>query len=155
MEVQEKIKILYVDDEVSNLNTFKVTFRKDYDILVANSAKEGLEVLKENDVHIIITDQRMPEVTGVEFLESAITDYPDPIRMLLTGYSDIEAVVNAINNGHIYSFISKPWNVKEMKVFIENAYEVYHLREEKLKLINKLVKANNQLEFILRQRLIS
>jgi response regulator RpfG family c-di-GMP phosphodiesterase len=152
-----KIGILYVDDEINNLHSFKATFRNSYDIITALSAEEGKKILKENskDVQIIITDQRMPGMTGVEFLSSIIKEYPEPLRILLTGYSDMQAVVDAINQGQIYQYISKPWEEQHLKIVIEKAYEVYALRQENKELIKSLLRANEQLEFLLRQRLLS
>lgn len=152
---ESKITILYVDDEEHNLNSFKATFRRDYDVHLAQSANKAYEMLKETTFHIIITDQRMPEVTGVEFLASILKEYPDPIRILLTGYADIQAVIDAINKGQVYHYITKPWDEEHMRVVISNAYEVYALRRENKELMNSLLKANEQLEFLLRQKLLS
>lgn len=151
----EKIKILYVDDEVNNLQAFKATFRRDYKISLAESAKEARELLKDQEIEIIITDQRMPEETGVEFLESIIPLYPDPIRILLTGYTDIQAVIDSINKGKVYHYLTKPWEEDYLRTVIKNAYEVYSLRKENVQLTNNLLKANDQLEFLLRQNLLS
>lgn len=153
--MQEKIKILYVDDEDNNLTAFKANFRRLYDIFTANSAQEGKNILKEQKINIIITDQRMPGITGVEFLESIIPEYPEPMRILLTGYADIEAVINAINKGQVYRYITKPWNEDELKSIIDAAFEVYSLRVANKELTTKLLKANEQLEFMLRQKLLS
>jgi two-component system sensor histidine kinase/response regulator len=141
----EKIKVLYIDDEVNNLNAFKAAFRQFYNISIAQSAKEGLSILESNEIHVIIADQRMPETTGVDFFESIIKQFPDPIRILLTGYADIEAVIGAINKGQVYRYIKKPWDDFELKMNIENAFEIYYTRKE-LKLKNEaLIKANNEL----------
>jgi response regulator RpfG family c-di-GMP phosphodiesterase len=152
---ENRINILYVDDEVNNLNTFKATFRKNYNIHIAESAEEGKKILKENPVEIIITDQRMPVMTGIEFLSSIIEEYPDAIRILLTGYSDIQAVIDAINKGQVYQYITKPWDENQLKMSIDKAYEVYSLRQENKQLIKSLLQANSQLEFLLRQKLLS
>ncbi|MBX9852611.1 MAG: response regulator [Cytophagaceae bacterium] len=156
-EKNKKIGILYVDDEQNNLTSFKATFRNTYKILTAISAEEGRKILDENasDIQIVITDQRMPGMTGVEFLCSIIKDHPDPIRILLTGYSDIQAVIDAINKGQIYQYISKPWEEQQLKITIEKAFEVFSLREENKELIKSLLQANKQLEFLLRQKLLS
>lgn len=151
----DKISILYVDDEVNNLQAFRATFRRDYKILLAESAKEGRKLLGEEEINIIITDQRMPEETGVEFLESIIPLYPDPIRILLTGFTDIEAVIDSINKGKVYHYLTKPWEEDYLKTVINNAYEVYALREENKQLTENLLRANEQLEFLLRQNLLS
>jgi len=155
MESPEKISILYVDDEVNNLNSFKAAFRRDFNVLTVTSGKEGLEVLKTNRVHVIITDQRMPEMTGVDFLIEVLKEYTDPIRILLTGYSDITAVIDAVNKGHIYYYLNKPWDEQQLRIIIKNAYEIFSLREKNRDLLEKLIDANNQLEFLLRQKLIS
>jgi response regulator RpfG family c-di-GMP phosphodiesterase len=152
---EEKIKILYVDDEENNLQAFKATFRRDYNIFLALSADEGREILRSEDVHIIITDQRMPDETGVDFLSSIIPINPDPIRILLTGYTDIQAVIDAINKGQIYHYLTKPWEEEYMRNVIQNAYEVYQLRLENRQLTSDLHDINSQLEFVLRQNLLS
>jgi DNA-binding NtrC family response regulator len=150
-----KIKILYIDDEENNLNSFKAAFRRDYEVTVAISASEAKELIKSNTFEIIITDQRMPGITGVDFLASIIKDYPEPIRMLLTGYADIQAVIDAINKGQIYQYITKPWDEQQMRVIINNAYEIFSLRQENKELLKSLIRANEQLEFLLRQKLLS
>ncbi|MEN2280948.1 response regulator [Algoriphagus sp. SE2] len=154
-EREEKIKILYVDDEENNLQAFKATFRRDYKIFLAISANEARELLKNEEVDIIITDQRMPQETGVEFLESIIPIYPKPIRLLLTGYTDIQAVIDAINKGQVYHYLTKPWEEDYLRTVIKNAFEIYMLRRENEKLTEALLKANEQLEFLLRQNLLS
>lgn len=155
MEDEKIINILYVDDEVSNLNMFKANFRMHYNITLAKSAEEGKKVLENQEIHIIITDQRMPNETGVEFLASIVEKYPEPIRMLLTGYADIEAVIEAINKGKIYHYISKPWEDQHLRVTIDKAYEVYSLRKHNKELTQQLLTANQQLEFLLRQNMLS
>ncbi|MFN3404177.1 MAG: response regulator [Cytophagaceae bacterium] len=154
---KRKICILYVDDENNNLVTFKATFRPYFQIFTALSAEEGKKILEEKgaQINIIITDQRMPVMTGVEFLSSIINEYPDPIRILLTGYADLQAVIDAVNKGQIYQYISKPWEEGHLKIIIEKAYEVYSLRQENKELIKSLLRANEQLEFLLRQKLLS
>lgn len=151
--MEEKINILYVDDERSNLTAFKASFRRDYNIFIAETIDEALEILNGQEIQIILTDQRMPEMTGVEFLQSVIPDHPEPIRILVTGYSDIQAVIDAINKGQVYKYISKPWNNEYLKVAMDKAYEVFSLRRENKELTKSLLKANQQLEFMLRQKL--
>lgn len=151
----KEISILYVDDEAENLKSFKASFRREFNVLLANNAKEGKAILHKNEVDIILTDQRMPEMTGIEFLVDILDEFPDPIRMLVTGYSDIDAVIDAINKGQVYKYISKPWNKDELKDAIHKAYEVYSLRKENKKLLKDLKRVNSQLEFMLRQKLIS
>ncbi len=152
---EEKIKILYVDDEENNLQAFKATFRRDYKIFLANSAKGGIDILNNEEIEIVITDQRMPETTGVEFLETIIPTHPSPIRILLTGYTDIQAVIDAINKGQVYHYLTKPWEEDYLRTVIKNAFEIFTLRRENEQLTQALIKANEQLEFLLRQNLLS
>ncbi|PIQ15552.1 MAG: two-component system response regulator [Flavobacteriales bacterium CG18_big_fil_WC_8_21_14_2_50_32_9] len=150
---KSKINVLYIDDEKENLASFKATFRRFFTIHTANSAKKGEEILAKNDIEIVLTDQRMPEKTGVEFLESIIKKYPDPIRILVTGYSDIDAVIDAVNKGQIYKYIQKPWETEYMKKLINESYELYCLRKESKELTETLLRVNSQIEFMLRQKL--
>ncbi len=147
MENKSKIKILYVDDEKSNLTAFRAGFREDFDIFIAESAEEGITVLAANQIHIIITDQRMPDITGIEFLESIMKQYPHCIRILLTGYSNMETVVEAINKGKIYQYITKPYDEAELKALLLQSFEEYENRQ-------KIIRDNEKLEFILRQSLL-
>jgi response regulator RpfG family c-di-GMP phosphodiesterase len=150
-----KISILYVDDELNNLISFKAAFRIKYNILTAISGEEAINLLKKNEVNIIITDQRMPQMTGVEFLENILHEFPDPIRILLTGYADMNAVVDAINKGKIFHYLTKPWNEPELDMAITKAYEVYKTRMEEKQVNQTLTISNEQLEFLLRQKLLS
>jgi response regulator RpfG family c-di-GMP phosphodiesterase len=151
----KKINILYVDDEMNNLISFKATFRIKYTVFTAISANDARNILDSNNIHIIITDQRMPETTGVEFLESILEKHPDAIRILLTGYADMNAVVDAINKGKIFHYLTKPWNEEELDMTILRAYDVYQKRQEEKEFSEKLESSNNQLEFLLRQKLLS
>ena len=138
--------VLYVDDELNNLNSFKAAFRRDFNIFAAQSAKEGRKILDANEIGVIVTDQRMPGMTGIEFLESIIPVYPDTIRILLTGFADINAVMDAINRGQVYKYLVKPWQNEELKMYIQNAMEIYHLRRENKELAQKLRLANIELD---------
>ncbi len=147
--------ILYVDDEVHNLNSFKASFRRDYTVFTAINAMDGRKILEQNEIHVIITDQRMPEMTGIEFLESIIKDFPAPPRILLTGYADITAVIDAINKGSVYKYVQKPWDDEELRATIDGALELYRLKKKKEELTETLMVTNEQLEFLLRQNLLS
>ncbi len=157
MEAKEstKISVLYIDDEVDNLNSFKATFRRSFEVYTAESALEGKKILEANNIEIVLSDQRMPEMTGVEFFASLIEEHNDCMRILVTGYSDIKAVVDAINLGQVYRYISKPWDNEDLKIVIEQASEVYRLRKDNKKLMDTIIKVNSQLEFMLRQKLSS
>lgn len=152
---ETSINVLYIDDEIHNLNSFKASFRRKFNVFTAESALEGRKILDSENIHVIITDQRMPVTTGIEFLESIIPFYPEPIRILLTGYADINAVIDAINKGQVYRYIQKPWMEEDLRINIEKAFEIYTLRKENRELTEKLLIANEQLEFLLRQNLLS
>lgn len=124
----DKPKILIVDDERANLTGFKYMFDDIYDIYIAESAAKGHEVLSNNEIQVVISDQRMPNITGVEFLKQVLREHPDTVRMILTGYSDFEAIVEAVNKGQIYYYFSKPWNESEMRMIIDNAIEANRLK---------------------------
>ena len=130
--------VLYVDDEEQNLVSFKAVFRRDYKIFTAVSGEQGLEILQKNIVHLIITDQRMPSMTGIQFLEKVIPKYPQTIRMILTGFSDIEAIIGAINTGRVFHYITKPWDENELRMTIENARQLIELQFKNRELIQQL-----------------
>lgn len=141
----ERIKILYVDDEAKNLTAFKASFRRSYDIMTVGSAGEAADLLTQHPFHIIIADQRMPMITGVEFFQSIRKTYPNAIRILLTGYTDVRDIVDAINKGEIFRFITKPWNEFEMHNAIRNAFEVYNMRQQLQQKMDELETANHEL----------
>ncbi len=144
--------ILYIDDEENNLISFKSTFRRDYHIYVAGSGAEGLEIMENHDIQLVITDQRMPDMSGIEFLEQIVPLYPDCMRMIMTGFSDLDAVIQAINKGNIYRYVSKPWNQEDLKITIDSALEVYNLKSQNKHLIDDLIKANQTLELKVMER---
>ena len=144
--------VLYIDDEINNLNSFKAAFRRDFNIFTAQSAREGRKILDTNEIGVILTDQRMPAMTGIEFLETIIPVYPDTIRILLTGFADINAVMDAINRGQVYKYLVKPWQNEELKMYIQNALEIYHLRRENKELAQKLKLANTELENLMKSQ---
>jgi len=142
----KEIGIVYLDDEENNLISFQATFRRDYNVWVTQSPQEAAEFIRLNDVHIVIADQKMPEVSGVEFLEMIRYEFQDPIRILLTGYADIEAVIDAINRGQVFRYIQKPWNEGELKVLFDSAYQLYFANKD-LRLKNaELARAYSELE---------
>ncbi len=154
-DLSNPIKVIYVDDEMSNLTAFKSNFRRYYSVETFLSAKEALDWLEANEAHVVISDQRMPEMQGTEFLGILFDKYPDTVRMLLTGYADIKAVIDAINVGHVFRYITKPWHEHDMRTAIESAYEMYRLKKENTELLNKLQRINEQLEFMYRQSILS
>jgi serine phosphatase RsbU (regulator of sigma subunit)/FixJ family two-component response regulator len=121
-----KLKLMVVDDEPDNLDLLYRTFRRDFQVYKADSALSALEVLDEQgEMAVIISDQRMPEMNGTEFLGKTVERFPDTIRILLTGYTDVEDLVEAINSGQVFKYITKPWNPEELKLVINQASETY------------------------------
>lgn len=122
-----KPKILYVDDEADNLLVFKRTFAKEYETTTKISAVEALRDLETESFDIIVSDQRMPEMTGVVFFQNILARNYKGTRVLLTGYSDMQAIIDAVNKGHIYSYCTKPWSAEELKLVLKMAYEFSQL----------------------------
>jgi len=148
----KKPHILYVDDEEFNLTSFKATFRPFYTVHTAVSASDGTAILNQHPIELIITDQRMPGVTGVEFLEHVRAVHPKPIRMVLTGFADIEAIIDSINKGGVYRYITKPWEEDDLKMVIDGAIETYRLRGENSRLLEHLARYNDELERTVAER---
>ncbi len=125
----KEINILYVDDESNNLTAFLACFRQDYNIFLAHTTDLALDILKKEKIDIIITDQKMPKLTGLEFLIKVKNTIPKtPIFMILSAYVDADVLINAINNVHIFKFLHKPFDLEEIKKSISEAYS-YHLNK--------------------------
>jgi two-component system cell cycle response regulator len=144
--------ILVVDDEPENLLAFELNFRNQFTIITATSGRKGLEILAEREVALVITDQRMPEMTGVEFLDKASVVQPDVLRMILTGYSDINALIDAVNMGRIYHYVTKPWDPDELAISIKRAIDAFRLGAENRRLLGELKRKNDELEMRVRER---
>lgn len=143
--MSEKIHVLYIDDEDNNLKSFRATLRKDFKIFTAIDGEEGLRIAQEEEIHVVIADQRMPGMTGTEFFERMVKINPDPVRILLTGYSDIASVIDAINKGEVYRFIDKPWNIEQIKNSIKNAADIFFMRRELRDKTIKLEKLHSEM----------
>jgi signal transduction histidine kinase len=137
--------LLVVDDEVDVLESLRHLFHRAYRVLTASSGDQAVEVLNHHEVHLILSDQRMPGMSGDVFLSHARKTQPDAIRMLFTGYADIQAVINAVNEGHIYRYILKPWDASELEGVIRQAAEQFDLLADRKRLIAELKAANAQL----------
>ncbi len=149
LETSVEIKILLVDDEVNITKSLRrlLTQLDEYEILIGNSGAEGLELIRENaDIGVIISDQRMPQMTGVEFLGEARKLVPDAIRILLTGYADIEASIAAINQGAVFRYLSKPWKDDDLLATIAEAAEHFRLVRENKRLNALVAKQNAELQ---------
>ncbi|HLP91592.1 MAG TPA: response regulator [Nostocaceae cyanobacterium] len=132
LERPKKLKILVVDDEPDNLDLLYRTFRRDFNVLKADSGVQALEILAaEGEVAVIISDQRMPEMKGTEFLSKTVPQFPDTVRIILTGFTDIEDLVEAINAGQVYKYITKPWDPGELKTVVQRAAETYDLLKQR------------------------
>ncbi|MFH0765856.1 MAG: hybrid sensor histidine kinase/response regulator [Calditrichota bacterium] len=158
LESPRRYTILAVDDERANLNLLRRTFRRDYELLQAEDGVSGLELLRHNPVDLIISDQRMPRMTGVEMLAKSRELQPDAMRMILTAYTDVRDIIDAINKGHIYRYILKPWSPEELKLTVDQALEHYRLTAENRELIIRLTQSltdlkNAQRELIEKERL--
>lgn len=138
--------ILCVDDESNILNALKRLLRnEDYEVLTANSGPEGLQLLETHEVHVVVSDQRMPEMTGTEFLTQVKQKYPHIVRVILSGYTDVGAILEPIRTGELYRFLSKPWNDEEMKLNIRQSLSHYELVQLNKSLMEKINEQNQDL----------
>ena len=141
--------ILCLDDEPNILQSLKRLLRKEgYNLLLASSGEEAYKLLEGNDVHLIISDQRMPQMNGTEFLARVKEKYPDILRVILTGYTDVDSITESINKGHIYKFFLKPWNDHNLKLEIRQALEQYDLIKANQHLDETVVRQNQELQQI-------
>ncbi|MDH5299089.1 MAG: response regulator [Desulfobulbaceae bacterium] len=136
-------KVLYVDDEPINLTNFALTFEDDYTVLTAASAEEGLKLFRQtDDISVVVADQRMPGMTGVQMLERIYAMDSNPIRIILTGYTDIDDIVDAINRGHIYEYILKPWRADNLRAALQRAIGKFRLLKENQALSRRLLEVS-------------
>jgi CheY-like chemotaxis protein len=143
-------RILVVDDEEAILETMTFSFRDDYEVLTAGSAREALELLDAKaPVAVLLTDQRMPDMSGVELVAEVCKRHPRTVRMILTGFTDMDAIVQAVNDGHIYAYISKPWEPDHLKQVMKQAVEHHRLAVENERLLTRLKRANVFLEAVM------
>ncbi|MFO7933223.1 MAG: SpoIIE family protein phosphatase [Bacteroidales bacterium] len=138
--------ILCIDGSEQYLKSFESAFSQDYRIYTATSGREGMKIMEENIIQLVITDQRIPDMNGIEFLEKVLRDYPDSMRMIMTGAGDKDAIIEAFNRGNVYRYVAKPWNMEDLKMSIDSAMEVYNLKIQNRDLINYLEDAKRNLE---------
>jgi putative two-component system response regulator len=144
MELQHKV--LVVDDEPANLRLLQRVLNDEYEVLPAGSGQEALDLLKSQDISLIITDQRMPVMSGVQLLQQSLGIRPDAIKILLTGYTDVQSLIDAINSGHVYKYIPKPWDADELKLTVRRALETFELKRRNESLVRDLKNALVELE---------
>lgn len=126
MKEKNDINVLYVDDEIKNLESFKAAFRRDFNIFTALSADDAEAILETNeDIHVIVTDQRMPGKLGTEFLEESVNNYPNQAGILLSAFCDDQEVIDAEKKKFIYRAVEKPWKEELLKEYIEEGYDIY------------------------------
>jgi PAS domain S-box-containing protein len=143
--LKEKDYILYIDDDLNNLEIFKVLLEDFFEIVIESSTSKAYEILKKYPFKILIADQRMPEETGLSFIERITPEFPDLIKIIFTAHLDHEAAIKAVNQGGIYRYILKPWNTQEIKITLNNAIREYDLRIENKNLLDELKHKNNAL----------
>lgn len=145
--------LLLVDDEENILASLvRLLRREGYNILRANSGQAGLDLLREQEVGVIISDQRMPGMTGVEFLGKVKELYPETVRIVLSGYTDLKCITDSINEGAIFRFLTKPWDDELLRKNVRDAFEHYELKHENLRLTQELRTANTKLEHQVEQK---
>lgn len=146
VEHPQRPLVLYLDDERNNLISFKAMFRLDFDIKLASTAEEALTLLLECEPHVIISDFRMPHISGIEFFEKVKDIYPKPLRVLLTAFGDMNALTDAINRGNIYRYIKKPWVEQEIRDVVKEGFEFYFTKNELLLRNRELIEAHKDLD---------
>jgi len=143
---REDDTVLYVDDESANLHLFRKAFHEQYTVLTASSGAEALRLLEGNPVRVVLADQRMPGMSGIELLEALARSHPQTVRVLVTGYSDVDVVIEAINRGSVYRYISKPWDVEQVADTIRQALEIHALKSSNQALVASLDAQNRLLK---------
>src|SRR5262245_47412216 len=150
MAMSPRPRILVVDDEEAILETMTFTFEDDYEVLTSSSARDALALLeREGPVAVVISDQRMPEMTGVEFLAKVFALHPTTVRIILTGFADMDAIIRSINDGHVYAYITKPWEPDQLKQVVRRAVEHHALAVENERLVRDVRGANPFLEAVM------
>ena len=146
------INVLYVDDESNNLIAFEANFRRNFNVFVAISSKKAKIILAKEDIHVLITDQRMPDTLGTELLADMVKKYPYQSRILLTGFSDIDAVIDAVNKGRIFKYLTKPWDDNELRMSIEAGYELFMWNNEMIKANEEVKRSEEEINLVLKQK---
>ncbi len=152
MDKERFINVLFVDDEINNLNSFKSTFRRDFNVFLALSAKEAEHILEiEKNIHVLITDQKMPVKLGTELLAETVKKFPNQTRILLTAHASNEALIDAEERGQIFAYMEKPWNEELLKQYIINGYDFFYGKMLQRHRISKLQRFDKTLNKALKQ----
>lgn len=138
-------RLLIIDDEKEILRSLTLTFMQDYEVFTTSSGTEALEIVAREDISLVLADQRMPEITGVELLTKVFHINPNIVRIILTGYTDTAAIIDAINQGHIYQYVTKPWERQELRIIVKRALDSYEIGLENQRLFRELQSANLRL----------
>lgn len=144
--------LLIIDDELEITKALTRQFRKKYNVFASTSAEEGFRIMEEKNIQVVLSDQRMPLMSGVDFFKKIKDKYPDALKLILTGYSDIEAVIGAINDGQVFRYVTKPWNPDELDTIIKEAFEKYELITNNRKMMHTLRRMNQNLEDKVKER---
>ncbi len=144
-EINNIVRVLYVDDVQANLMLFEASFGDYYEVVLADSGKKALDILKSREIHVLVSDQHMPGMTGNELLEIVAEAYPDVMRFMITAYTDYDVVVDVINRGDPYGFFNKPYNKDDVRKAIDRSMEVRNLRIHNREMLKKLEKANEMM----------
>lgn len=143
---KKRYRVLLVDDEESILRALRRLLRgQPYEVVTAGGAEEALRLLEREPAHLVMSDHRMPGQTGVEFLREVRRRWPDTIRIILSGYTEVKAIIDAINDGEVYKYLTKPWNEEEIKLHLVRALEQYELQAENERLTREVVAQNDKL----------
>ncbi|MGK5095328.1 SpoIIE family protein phosphatase [Deltaproteobacteria bacterium TL4] len=149
----DRLNLLIIDDEEAILNSLRFLFRRKYNVYTEKSAEEALRLFEKNTpIHLIISDQRMPGMKGHKFLKQIHEEHTEIVSILITGYSDMTSLVDAVNEGHIYGYIAKPWDPKELEMLLSKAESHYRLQSHNLQLTRELLQINQELEQRVAQR---
>lgn len=145
-ERKNKYNILYVDDEAANLRVFKSVFKRDYKVFIAESGMDAISIIKENQIHLLVTDQRMPGMSGVELLEQVVDDYPDMLKMILSGFSDVEDIIKAVNECGLDKYLMKPWNKEDLGATFDKALAKFKSNEDtnEIHIVKKALQENEK-----------
>ena len=138
--------LLIIDDEVQITQSLQRLFRRKYNVFITNNCKDAYDILRNTEISVIISDQRMPEMTGVQFFTNIKDEFPNPVRLILTAYTDVEEIISAINDGNIFRYIRKPWDPIEIETIVKESFDKYNLIAENSKLIKDLISAKEKAE---------